>query len=1615
VAQWRPTVDLLAALDNKNPSIKEETCKFLTRIFCECKATTLPKSILKQVAPALVKKLEDTVGPVRDSAAEALGTAMKVAGERAMGPYLDPLDKIKQDKVKEYFEKAELTSGGGSGTAPAAAAPVKAPPKKVEEPKKAEAKPVKKAPAKKKAAPVKKEVKKDKKKKKKGNDFETDQQDPSEPEMGDGSVEAKAEEIFGEDRLKQMASTNWKERLEAVEEMTKTVEGMSGDVPCQVLVRTLARKPGWKDSNFQVLNGKFKLLAIIASKSNFSRRSAWYAIAGLISKIADIKLKTQVKETLKVFAENISLNYISLKVAKSADEAKNPKLIAESLGWMSDSVKEFGFRIDLKPHIAFIKSSLTNTNPAVRKAAIEFLATLYIYVGANIRMFFEEEKAALLQQIDGEFEKVKDEKPPAPTRRFKDDEDEEEADEAADGEDGGDEADAGDAGGGGGMSLEDMVERVSISEKITEGVLAKIKDKNWKIRKEGLEEVQGFINSAKFIKPDIGELPAALKTRLSDNNKVLVNMTMAICKQLAESGGSGMSRHKNTILPGLIGVFSDAKPMMRKLAEEALDLWHEKIGFLPLLDNEILVTAMREANPNLRATLLSWLEKKLPNEKKLPSELKDCLPPLYVCLEDRSGDVRKAALAVIPFFMAHLGYDSMSKATGKLDPSSKTAVNGILEKAREVCVPIAAPGKKVKAAGGGGKAAGASQAAKSAAIAAAAASTAIDGGAKETSSKKPASSTKKEDKPGKCESKKASGPSKNSSSRKKDNVEDDGPSIIHKTGKSQRMKDEKNLKVLKWNFTTPRDEIVEQLKDQMQPCFSPSMHTKLFHKDFKNHIEAIAILTNGITSSKDAMVESLDIILKWLTLRFFDTNTSVLLKCLEFLSELFTMLEENQYQLSAYEGSVFIPYLILKIGDPKDNVRKSVRGICKQVVSIYPASKMFTFLMDGLTSKNSKSRMECLDELGVLINKFGLEVCQPSPKVLKEIAVQIGDRDNGVRSAALNCIVEAFNIIGESVYKLVGRLSDKDMGYLEERIKRAGRVKEAAPPKQVAKAVARPKTAKQADEPISDAQSTIAKAKALIRPQTAPSIKREFELDFNEIENGEDVITASMPKLKSVNIDDVTEAANIPEGLLRTYKSHQSSGNFNSTSSMKDVGALLDLTIAKISSADIETSMESLVQLEDVFKKRKTEEDILKRIDQYLVTALVQLKMLFSRHLENKDKDMEELERLLKLLISGISAVFDAPCYACVVSRNVLKDVVFYFTTALNEKILEKFTDSELSVLCVNRLLLKLITNTHKTSCMSACIKLLQELSENTNSSPALIKLVCKCIWKLTHLLPEFINEVQLNVITIEIHNFFKILPSSFWKARTDRIPQQSLKALLQTLCKLRSDELLQCLSEIEDPKASEVPLFITKHCSKSRPGTADSQKNEVKITPKSSISIKDLQATEEVLVEIFRKIGSKENSRAGLLELYYFKEKFPSYNVDPFIKSTSPFFQNFIDRSLKTIAIEEKAKRLNTNVSSSSGGPLTSSSIDSNISTDSAKYLDRLEALKEKYKKNIAPPPSRTVESPPPVEQIPEKVEVPIEAEDTMPKVTTDENEKKNFDLGDIKRRLELIKAGKK
>ena len=68
--------------------------------------------------------------------------------------------------------------------------------------------------------------------------------------------------------------------------------------------------------------------------------------------------------------------------------------------------------------------------------------------------------------------------------------------------------------------------------------------------------------------------------------------------------------------------------------------------------------------------------------------------------------------------------------------------------------------------------------------------------------------------------------------------------------------------------------------------------------------------------------------------------------------------------------------------------------------------------------------VECVEELGNLIDVYGINVCQPSPaQALKIIAGQIGDGDKNARSAALNTIVTAYLILGEGVYKYIGHVS----------------------------------------------------------------------------------------------------------------------------------------------------------------------------------------------------------------------------------------------------------------------------------------------------------------------------------------------------------------------------------------------------------------------------------------------------------------------------------------------------------------------------------------------------------------------------------------------------------------
>jgi len=137
----------------------------------------------------------------------------------------------------------------------------------------------------------------------------------------------------------------------------------------------------------------------------------------------------------------------------------------------------------------------------------------------------------------------------------------------------------------------------------------------------------------------------------------------------------------------------------------------------------------------------------------------------------------------------------------------------------------------------------------------------------------------------------------------------------------------------------------------------------------------------------------------------------------------------------------------MQIGDPKDAVRNGVRRVLRQVILVFPFVKVFAYVMEGLKSKNARQRTECLDELSFLIETYGMNIAPQA--AVREIARQISDRDNSVRNAALNCIVQVFFLSGEKTYKMIGHLNEKDLSMLDERIKRAKKTKKPTPPASV--------------------------------------------------------------------------------------------------------------------------------------------------------------------------------------------------------------------------------------------------------------------------------------------------------------------------------------------------------------------------------------------------------------------------------------------------------------------------------------------------------------------------------------------------------------------------------------
>lgn len=744
---------------------------------------------------------------------------------------------------------------------------------------------------------------------------------------------------------------------------------------------------------------------------------------------------------------------------------KTPKIVIGAIALIRESLKQFGPKV-VKMGVfgKSLTALLEHKDPNIREEAKQLTIEMFRWSKDAIKPLIQSIKPVLMNELDEEFNKVRDEKP-RPTRCLRSEQipNEVEEEEICDNNDGPvqskpDEPEA---------DPFDMYEPAEILSKVPSDFFEKVESKKWQDRKEAVESLSNLIcPNPKLLPGEYGDIVKVLKKLVGkDANVVVVGLAAKCLADLAGRLRKSFHPYAHSCVLVVLEKFKEKKQTVIINLREAIDAIMYSSSLESILED--VISALDNKNPQVRTESASFVARHCASVNPSAWGHKKVLVPLIEALikdlNYNDPTVRDASAEALGTIMKVMGEKSMTPYLGDVDSLKMAKIKESFDKAEvKYTAPISQPQAKAIRPGppklaqssrnAGQQPPTSSSSSSSAAISAytneAGSSSAppkkINAKVAVKKTGKPESEVK-QPQPGKLKTLSKSNSRTGSASTlssKTDSQSNDGfaaPLLPVNNMKEQRINDEKALKVLKWNFTTPREEFFILLKEQMIAAnWNDSLVTNCFHSNFKFHIKAIESLTDFLKEGNvEATFCSADLILKWFALRFFDTNPSVIIKALEYLIKLFEAYREADYKLSEQEASSFIPYLIQKSGDSKDIFRQRVHEILEILKDIYSPQRLFTFVIVGLTSKNSRQRATCLDELSFLISSYGINICQPSPAdALKAIGKQIGDKDKGVRNAALDCAVSAYQIEGEKVLKLIGSIPDKDMAMLEERIKR---------------------------------------------------------------------------------------------------------------------------------------------------------------------------------------------------------------------------------------------------------------------------------------------------------------------------------------------------------------------------------------------------------------------------------------------------------------------------------------------------------------------------------------------------------------------------------------------------
>ncbi|RLN06894.1 hypothetical protein BBJ28_00001991 [Nothophytophthora sp. Chile5] len=809
------------------------------------------------------------------------------------------------------------------------------------------------------------------------------------------------------------ASVKWLERKQAIEGLEEFAKTQSSMMSMRVIeaftVYVAKQTKEFKDSNINVLKSAFQAVGTFAetAASKFPRGVVCLVVPRACDKIGDRKASETIHNMIMQFCEATSPSYTTGCLIDYMPKVRTPLAHIEALAVLSECVKDFGISIcNPRALVDFAKGpvGLESLNAKVRSGATSLLGVMYSQLGPALLpiLNLESWKPALAATVEAEFQKVGFDQASAmgSVKRHVKDEDEAKA--------------AADPGA--------LFGRVDVSSQITKELLENMKNETdkvaWKMRAAAMDSVQSICEGAgcaiEFTRP-VQEVLRSLKARLNDSNANLKVKAANVIGVVATSIGPDVGKMSKILGASLISGVADNKKVMQAAAIQALHKWVCHNNETSSACMESLLSSLSEGLLNTvgRAELLGWAAEHLKKCEKL--DLHCLVGPTVQCMMDKSAEAREKAQLLLIEVMKSVGKDTvLTTGCRDIKPAAMRALKPLLQK---VCDAVEASGA---AAPSGGQAALSVPVATSATPphpplgASQGSATSVSSGIGRGGIRRRASGSGTPA-PGFGVKSRLARPSSfrgsttPASSLSETAEKEVAPLLKMSTNKSARIaKGQFN----KWIFeATSVSEIAgrqSEVEAEWKPFLSPEFHAKLFAPSLeKGMLAAMDDLTLCVLHQPEEVVASLDLILKWCSLRIVDNNVQALAKLLEVLVKLFEMLKSTGYQLDDVEAAILLPYLLQESGQSKPRFRVRFRDIMKLVVDVYSAEKYVTHLMECFNgSKNMKSRCECIDLVEYIVTVHGYQVV--GRRCIKDVGKYVVAHEKELRESAINTLVAVY-------------------------------------------------------------------------------------------------------------------------------------------------------------------------------------------------------------------------------------------------------------------------------------------------------------------------------------------------------------------------------------------------------------------------------------------------------------------------------------------------------------------------------------------------------------------------------------------------------------------------------